>query len=214
MEYVEGRTLRDLLREKGMKVTEAIEVGVQVAAALAAAHAAGVIHRDIKPENVIVRRDGLVKVLDFGLAKLTEERQVPDSAAPTRALVRTETGMVMGTPHYMSPEQARGLAVDARTDVWSLGCVLYEMAAGRTPFEGATNSDILVSILERESPPLVRYAPESPPELHRIITKALRKDREERYQTVKDLGLDLKSLKHQSELRLSWNGAPIPGSPE
>jgi len=145
MEHVEGVTLRQQMNDRQMmKLADVLDVGAQIAAALAAAHEAGVIHRDVKPENVIVRRDGLVKVLDFGLAKLTEERQVSDSTAPTRALVKTATGMVMGTPHYMSPEQTRGLAVAARSDIWSLGCVLYEMATGRTPFEGATNSDILV----------------------------------------------------------------------
>src|SRR5205814_4907942 len=149
----------------------------------AAAHAAGIVHRDIKPENIMIRHDGCVKVLDFGLVKLTE-KGATDSEAST--LVNTDAGVVMGTAHYMSPEQARGRKVDARTDIWSLGVVLYELVAGRLPFEGGTPSDVLSLILQREPAPLARYSPEVPTELERIIRKALPKDREERYQTVKD----------------------------
>jgi len=199
IEYVEGVTLREHIAGGGLSVNEVLDISTQIAAALSAAHNEGIIHRDIKPENVIIRRDGLVKVLDFGLAKLTEHQQGVDLEAATRAQVTTRTGLVMGTPRYMSPEQARGLAVDARTDIWSLGCVLYEMVTGRVPFKGETNSDVIVSILEREPPPLVKYAPDVPAELHRIITKALRKDREERYQSTKDLALDLRSLEEELE---------------
>ena len=171
-----------------MKTSEALNVAVQMASALAAAHEAGIAHRDIKPENIMLRRDGYIKVLDFGLAKLTEKAtsQVVDSDAPTRPLVHTQTGAIFGTVQYMSPEQARGLAIDARTDIWSLGCVLYEMVAGRAPFAGETVTDMLVAIVEREAPPLKNLASEQmPAELDRIVTKTLRKNPDERYQTAR-----------------------------
>jgi serine/threonine protein kinase len=166
---------------------------------LNAAHQAGIVHRDIKPENVMVRPDGLVKVLDFGLAKLTE-RGAPvtaanDTEASTADWGRTETGVVMGTLSYMSPEQARGQKLDARTDLFSLGVVLYEMVAGRSPFERATVADVIASILEREPPPLAELASAAPEPLEAIIRKALSKDREKRYQTASELLTDLKSLK-------------------
>ena len=170
------------------------------ASALAAAHAAGIVHRDVKPENIMVRGDDYIKVLDFGVAKLTE-RPATDLAATTRVLVETDTGMVIGTTSYMSPEQTRGLPVDARTDTWSLGVVLYEMVARRAPFSGSTPSDVIVEILDREPAPLPALdAGELPAELERIVRKALRKDREERYQTVKDMALDLKSLRRDLEV--------------
>lgn len=130
MEYIEGETLRQRMTASSMRLHEMLDIAQQVAAALSAAHAAGIIHRDIKPENIMVRRDGYVKVLDFGLAKLTEQHNVMDTEAPTKALVNTGPGMVMGTARYMSPEQARGREVDVRTDIWSLGVVLYECVAG------------------------------------------------------------------------------------
>src|SRR5262245_48041141 len=199
-EFIEGQTVRHQIAGGRLKLGAALEVATQVASALAAAHAAGIVHRDIKPENVMARPDGLVKVLDFGLAKLTERPAAApevDSQAETIARLSTEPGMMMGTVSYMSPEQARGLKVDHRTDIFSLGVMLYEMIAGRLPFEGETTTDVLVSILEKEPPPLARHAPEVPAELQRIVSKALRKDREERYQGVKDLLLDLKSLKEE-----------------
>ncbi len=198
-ELIDGETLRQHMQSARLKLNEVFNVTLQVASALAAAHEAGIIHRDIKPENVMLRRDGIVKVLDFGLAKLTEQVGTVDTQAPTRTFFKTAPGVVMGTVLYMSPEQARGLTVDARTDIWSLGVVLYELVAGRLPYEGTTTTDIMVSILEREPPPLSRYAPEVPVELQRIISKALRKDCEERYQTVKDLLQDLKDLKQELE---------------
>ena len=199
MEYIEGTTLRQQLAQKGLKLMEALDVAAQVASGLAVAHAAGIVHRDIKPENVMLRHDGLVKVLDFGLAKLTQQTMETDTEALMRSMVETGSGMIMGTVAYMSPEQARGLAVDSRTDIWSLGVLLYEMVAGRAPFVGATPSDMLVSILERDPPIISRDTLEVPAELERIVRKALRKDREERYQVMKDLALDLKSLKQRLE---------------
>jgi len=198
-EYVEGETLRQHLSRARITVGQTLDVGVQVASALAAAHQAGIIHRDIKPENIMLRTDGNVKVLDFGLAKLTDPKTI-ETAAPTRPQVETAPGVVMGTFSYMSPEQARGLAVDTRTDIWSLGVMIYEMAAGRQPFEGETASDVMSLILQKEPPPLAYSWPEVPAELERIVRKALRKDREERYQTVKDLLIDLRNLRKELEL--------------
>jgi len=197
-EFIDGQTLRQQMAGTRIKLPEALEVAAQVASALSAAHEAKIVHRDIKPENVMRRRDGIVKVLDFGLAKLTERRaRATDTDAPTMASVKTDPGTVMGTVTYMSPEQARGVDVDARSDIFSLGVLLYEMIAGRLPFEGETTTDVFVSTLEKEPVPLSRYAPEAPAELQRIVSKALRKDREERYQTAKDLLLDLKSLREE-----------------
>jgi eukaryotic-like serine/threonine-protein kinase len=149
-EYVEGETLRQHLAGGRMTLGQTLDVAIQVASALAAAHQAGIIHRDIKPENVMLRTDGYVKVLDFGLAKLTETKTL-DTAAPTLAKVETAPGVVMGTFSYMSPEQARGLAVDARTDIWSLGVMIYEMAAGRQPFEGGNSRCDVLDITKRAS---------------------------------------------------------------
>jgi eukaryotic-like serine/threonine-protein kinase len=212
-EYVEGETLREHLAAARMTLGQTLDVAVQVASALAAAHQAGIIHRDIKPENVMLRTDGYVKVLDFGLAKLTEPKTV-ETAAPTLPKVQTQPGLVMGTLSYMSPEQARGLAVDARTDIWSLGVMIYEMAAGRQPFEGETASDVMSLILQREPLPLAHFWPEVPIELERIVRKAQRKDKEERYQTVKDLLIDLRNLKRELELKAEIERSAPPTSGE
>jgi len=200
-EYVEGETLRDHISRARMSLGQVLEVAVQVASALSAAHQAGIIHRDIKPENIMVRTDGYVKVLDFGLAKLAEAKAI-DSAVATLPKVKTEPGLVMGTVSYMSPEQARGLQVDARTDTFSLGVLIYEMVAGRLPFEGSNTNEIVASILSDKEPlPLARYAREIPAELERIVSKALRKERDQRSQTTKDLLLDLQSLKQEAEFK-------------
>ena len=202
-EYIDGETLRQRMREAPMKLNEVLDVAIQVAGALSAAHAAKIIHRDIKPENIMVRRDGIVKVLDFGLAKLSE-RLPPDAVAneaPTRPAVKTEPGVVMGTAIYMSPEQARGVQVDARTDIFSLGVLIYEMVAGRLPFEGSNTNEILASILSDKDPlPLARFGRDVPSELERITAKALAKEREERYQSAKDLLIDLRHLKKRLEV--------------
>lgn len=182
MEYIEGETLRHRLAHRKLSLPEALEVAMQVVNALASAHAAGVVHRDIKPENIMLRSDSYVKVLDFGLAKLTEKPRASatDSEMATVARVDTDPGTVMGTSRYMSPEQARGKPVDARSDIFSLGIVLYEMIAGQPPFQGETTGDVIVALLDREPLALTRASPETPAELQRIVSKALRKDKEER----------------------------------
>ena len=199
-EFIDGETLRERIRNGQLSLSQTLDVAVQIASALAAAHSARIIHRDIKPDNIMLRRDGIVKVLDFGLAKLTELSQPIDSEASTRAAIKTGPGVVLGTALYMSPEQARGLTLDERTDIFSLGVVLYEMVAGRLPFEGNNTTEVLAEIIsDHEPPPLARYSRATPSELERIVSKALRKDRDERYQTIKDLLLDLQSLKQELE---------------
>ena len=200
-EFIEGETLRGHMLRGRMSLRETLEVAVQIAGALAAAHGAGIVHRDIKPENVMLRPDGYIKVLDFGLAKPSEqETPTTNTQAPTLARAKTEPGMLLGTLSYMSPEQARGKPVDARTDIFSFGILLYEMVTGRAPFEGETTSDIIASILKTDPPPLVFHSPDAPAELERIVTKAIAKRPEERYQTTQDLLIDLKRLKQQREI--------------
>jgi serine/threonine-protein kinase len=198
IEFIEGETLRNRIEHTRVQLGEAIDIAAQVASALTAAHAAGIVHRDIKPENIMVRTDGYVKVLDFGLVKLTE-RQAVASEATTQ--INTDAGVVIGTVSYMSPEQARGKDVDARTDIWSLGVVLYEMMTGHRPFVGETTTDVFVSILEREPELLANYSTGVTSELQGIIEKALRKDREQRYQTAKELALDLRDQKQELEIQ-------------
>jgi eukaryotic-like serine/threonine-protein kinase len=199
-EFIDGDTLRQRI-STGIKLIEIVDIGIQAAGALAAAHSAGIIHRDIKPENIMVRRDGYTKLLDFGLVKLTEPHGlISDPEAPTKAMVNTGAGTVMGTANYMSPEQAKGTSVDARTDLWSLGAVLYEMITGRAPFSGETPTETISLILQKEPAPLTRFAHDVPAELERIVTKTLTKDREERYQTAKDLVIDLRNLKRKLEV--------------
>ena len=201
-EFIDGLTLRVRMERGRMKMEEILDVSIQAASALDAAHKAGIIHRDIKPENIMVRQDGYVKVLDFGLAKLTETRQQAgsepqpvDSSIDTLVRMHTEPGTLVGTVAYMSPEQARGEVLDTRTDVFSLGAVMYEMAAGRIAFGGRTSADILVSVLEKEPISLEGEAPHAPGEFRRIVSKALNKDRDQRYQSIKDLLIDLRNLK-------------------
>jgi eukaryotic-like serine/threonine-protein kinase len=201
-EFVEGETLRAALRGGRLDVGKATAIAEQVAGALSVAHEAGIVHRDIKPENVMARPDGLVKVLDFGLAKLTEAPSAPaDSEASTN--LSTAPGIVMGTVSYMSPEQARGQKVDRRADIFSLGVVLYEMLAGRRPFEGATTSDVIAALLTAEPPPLGECCSEATTELERIVGRCLAKDRETRYQSAAELIAELKTLPQGSQTERS-----------
>jgi serine/threonine protein kinase len=163
MEYVDGVTLRQRLNERALTIGESLDIGIQVADALSAAHQAGIVHRDIKPENVMIRRDGYVKVLDFGLAKLTERQRLDVRASSSTLLMNSTPGMIMGTVGYMSPEQARGVAIDHRTDVFSLGVLLYEMISGRAPFEGTTPTDIVIAIVERDQGAISQTAGAVPP---------------------------------------------------
>jgi serine/threonine-protein kinase len=203
-EYVEGKTLRQILRTTRLSLNSVLDAATQIANALATAHAAGIVHRDIKPENIMLRPDGLVKLLDFGLAKLiTTQPVLSDSQAETQAKGITTPGVIVGTVHYMSPEQARGLQVDARTDIFSLGVVLYEMLARKTPFTGETMTDVLAAILEREPPPLYDCAPEVTIGLEEIISKALHKDRAERYQSAKELLAELNMVRKDLESVIS-----------
>ena len=198
-EFIEGETLRKRMAGAPMKLGEVLNVAEQVASALAAAHEAGIIHRDIKPENIMVRSDALVKVLDFGIAKLIKQ-QATSPEATTRAMVKTDLEVVMGTVHYMSPEQTRGRLVDARTDIWSLGVVLYEMLTRGTPFAGETPSDVIAAILKSEPPGVGDDVREVPRELERIVGKCLEKDRDRRYSSVRELLVDLKDLKRDIDV--------------
>lgn len=193
-EFVEGRTLRDVIRNESLTLPRILKIIEQAANALVAAHAANIVHRDVKPENIMVRHDGIVKVLDFGLAK-PKNPVLPDGDNSSK----TVPGTVMGSARYMSPEQARGLDVDERTDIWSLGVVLYEMLSGHAPFEGETTADTLASVIYKEPMPISHVLPNIPFELQRILKKSLQKDREERYQSIKDLALDVKSLLFEIE---------------
>ena len=202
-EYIEGETLRHHLCQKPITIDEVLGIGIQVAMALEAAHDEGIVHRDIKPENIMLRedrfvRDRFVKVLDFGLAKLTE-RETPgaDPEAVTIPLTETSPGAVIGTSGYMSPEQAEGDTIDSRSDIFSLGVVIYEMVACKPPIRGRTDSHTRVSIIDHEPPPLFEVAAEVPRQLERIVSKALAKDRTQRYQTVTDLKLDLEQLRDE-----------------
>ena len=208
-EFVDGETLRELIKkEEPLQLSLVLDLAIQTAAALSTAHAENIIHRDIKPENIMRRRDGIVKVLDFGLAKQTTDVFAsPDTQSPTKPQVFTEPGTVVGTAVYMSPEQARGIKLDQRTDIFSLGVVIYEMVTGHLPSGQTSPAESLAQLLsDKQPPPLARYAREIPDELERIVTKALRKNRDERYQTAKDLQLDLQSLKADLEFKNRLEG--------
>ena len=195
MEYVEGELLSDKLAHGPLSVPQAVDIAIQVAEALEEAHSLSIVHRDIKSSNVIVAARGIVKVLDFGLAKILSTPS-QDADQTVRLGKETSPGVILGTVSYMSPEQALGQAVDGRTDLFSLGVLLYEMLTGRQPFEGNTTAELLVAILNHEPPPLTEYSAEIPPDVQWIISKALRKDRELRYQTARDLIVDLRNLGH------------------
>jgi serine/threonine protein kinase/Tfp pilus assembly protein PilF len=220
-ELIEGETLHQRLMRGRMELSEAVDVAIQVASALAAAHEAGIVHRDISPGNIMLRRDGYVKVLDFGIAKLAEQ-EAPATMPKDEALLPVETnlGLILGTVPYMSPEQACGAPVDKGTDIWSLGVVLYEMVTGHAPFSGGTPREVMSSILEKEPSPLTSYIRQTPPELQQIVSKTLRKDQRERYQSAGEMLQALKNLRHKLEskaeskrsttpLWLRWARSPI-----
>src|SRR5262245_48548911 len=220
-ELIEGETLRQRLTRGPMQLSEAVDVAIQVASALAAAHQAGIVHRDIKPENIMLRPDGYVKVLDFGIAKLAESAFAEATAdgAGSMRLAYTNLGSILGTVRYMSPEQARGGHVDKTTDIWSLGVVLYEMVTGHAPFTGdppsqsygtaSTPGEVMSAILKKEPPPLTRYFAHAPAALQQIISKTLRKDREERYNNAHELLQALKDLRRKLEAKLERAAAPL-----
>src|SRR5438270_12893033 len=201
-ELIEGETLRQRPMRGPIQLSEAVDVAIQVASALAAAHQAGIVHRDIKPENIMLRPDGYVKVLDFGIAKLAESAFAEATADGAGSMTRADTslGSILGTVRYMSPEQACGAPVDKRTDIWSLGVVLYEMVTGHAPFTGDTPSEVMSAILEKEPKPITSYIKQTPAELQSIISKTLRKEREERYCSAQELLEALKGLRHKLEL--------------
>jgi len=205
-EFIGGETLT-----KKLAIT-ALEISIQIASALEAAHSAGIVHRDIKPDNVMIRADGYVKVLDFGIAKLStdlgfgisdfglnsEQTENPKSQIRNpKSAAATVPGMILGTPFYMSPEQARGLEVDTRSDIFSLGVMIYEMAAGSQPFAGGSVVDVIAAVLQSEPKPLAELVKDAPTELEWIIARALRKNREERYQTMKGFLGDLSRLRQR-----------------
>ena len=195
-EYVKGRTLREILQTGKLGFDSVLDISTQIASALDVAHKARIIHRDIKPENIVIRDDGYVKILDFGLAKLlTSEVSTIGLDDQTRMQNQTAKGVILGTVNYMSPEQAKGEATDGRTDIFSLGSVMFEMISGRAPFAGNSTAETLANLIGREPSPISQIAPRVPPDLERIISKALRKDPHDRYRTMKDLIVDLKELK-------------------
>jgi serine/threonine-protein kinase len=202
-EYIEGETLHSRLRSEPINLKSVLDIAIQIASALDAAHRTGIVHRDIKPENIMIRPDGLVKILDFGIAKLTEKKadSIDAEAATAIKAEGTSPGMIIGTASYMSPEQAKGKPIDARSDIFSFGVVLYEMLSGKQPFEGENALDVIGSILNKEPTPIQKLIPEVPQEIGRIIGKTLKKNREERYQTAKDLLIDLKDVRQDLELQ-------------
>ncbi|HXD30205.1 MAG TPA: protein kinase [Pyrinomonadaceae bacterium] len=198
-ELVDGITLRERISQSQIGLREALEIATQLAHALVGAHKVGVVHRDIKPENIMLDTDGVVKILDFGVAKFIRQ-ELSDSESQRRMLVHTESGIVIGSNKYMSPEQMLADEVDERSDIWSLGVVIYEMITGKVPFEGRTANIVSHRVLGGEPTPLSYYSSEVPTELHRIVARALRKDREQRFQTMKDLFTELESLKKQLDV--------------
>jgi serine/threonine protein kinase/tetratricopeptide (TPR) repeat protein len=210
-EFIDGTTLRERLNRGPLPLDQVLSIATQTTEALSAAHAAGIVHRDVKPENIMLRRDGYVKVLDFGIAKLTEQitREI-DTEGATAKQFNTGPGSIMGTTAYMSPEQVRSQVLDARTDIWSLGVVLFELVAHQKLFPGESPGDVIAEILKTEPPSLAEVRRDCPAELERIVTTALQKKREKRYQLVKELGRDLKRLKRRLEFEaeLERTGGP------
>ena len=216
-EYIKGQTLGRFLHHSKPNIAEILKIAVQIVSALEAAHEAEIVHRDIKPDNVMIRTDGIVKILDFGLAKLSEPSAPAgksDSEAATIAKFNTIPGMIMGTPHYMSPEQARGKDIDRQTDIFSFGVVLYEMLSGNLPFDGNTTSDIIAAVLMKELKSLREMNREMPPELDEIVHKSLQKDKAKRYQTVRSLLSDLQDFKQDLELQNRFGRKSVSDSEE
>ena len=204
-EFVDGQTLREKCKSGGLALSQALDVLMQTCAALTSAHEAGIIHRDIKPENIMLRPDGIVKVLDFGLAKLIEQAPRSDKEHYDARLT-TQPGVVMGTASYMSPEQARGMDVDARSDLFSLGVVMYELLTGQAPFTGETTADVLAALLLGEPRPLNKFSPKLPAALQDIINRCLSKSVEERYQSAREISDALKQLKDELEFSARLKG--------
>ena len=196
MQYLEGETLNTRMTRKPLDIKESLATASQIADALSEAHALGIIHRDIKPSNIILTTRGQAKVMDFGLARFTTG--AIESEAKTLSLLTTP-GAVIGTVPYMSPEQVKGESVDARSDIFSFGVTLYEMLSGRQPFASESAAATASAILTHNPPPLTRFAPAVPEELQRIVRKCLQKDREQRYQSARDLAIDLENMRHQHE---------------
>ncbi len=214
-EFVEGNTLRSYIKNRSLSLEKVLDIAVQISSALVAAHEANIVHRDIKPENIMVRRDGYVKVLDFGLAKLTERDSLKDDEELANIFeAKTNPGMILGTANYMSPEQARGLEVDTRSDIFSLGIVIYEMICGKVPFEGETVSDVIAAILQNEPRSIIEYGNHIPKEFEQCVKKVLAKKREDRFQTVKELLDDLRKHKQkidfQTELKRAKDSGELP----
>jgi len=211
-EFIEGETLHDRLKDESLSLKSALDIAIQIVSALQAAHSANIIHRDIKPENVMMRSDGLVKVLDFGIAKLSEQKieSIDEEAETAIKPPSTNPGMIIGTANYMSPEQAKGKEIDARSDIFSFGIVLYEMLSGRRAFAGENALEIISSILKDEPKAIRQLSPAVPQEIERIVNKALRKDADERYQTARGLLTDLKDAKQELEFqdKLERTSAP------
>jgi len=202
-EFVDGETLRDYVRSERLRLGEILDISIQMLAALDAAHEASIVHRDMKPENVMIRkRDHVVKVLDFGLAKLTEKKGNTEALTGEEKTseFKTAPGLIMGTVNYMSPEQALAKPVDARSDIWSSGVIIYEMVTGTKPFGGSTSAHTIVQILEKQPPPLAHSGTRVPEELQRIVDKSIAKDPDERYQSAKDMLIDLRNLKRRLDL--------------
>lgn len=193
-EFIDGKTLREILTEKTLKLPEILDIAVQIANALTAAHTANIVHRDIKPENVIVRPDGFVKILDFGLAKLIDQKAIGFQSSAGEQN-ETAKGMILGTVNYMSPEQAKGESIDARTDIFSFGSLLYEMIGGKSPFAAESMSETFANLINAEPPPLTEFTGDVPPELQTIVSRTLQKNKDERYQSMDDILSDLKDLR-------------------